>query len=112
MIRNFTELVTGSGAQGLNCEMRVLGRKRLADFARKHASARKRIAAWLLEAEEAAWKSPRDVLDQYPRASVITGERVVFDLGSDRLDVRIDYRFGLVVIMRIGTHDDYDRWDF
>lgn len=92
--------------------MRVLGKEKLTDFAKRHAALRKRISAWTLEAEEASWRQPQDILERFPRASIIAADRIVFDLGSSRLDVRINYDFQVLIVMRVGTHDEYDRWEF
>jgi len=94
--------------------MRVLGRGVLEGFGRRHARARSRLRSWLAEAEEAEWESPADVLRRFPHASFITGERVVFNIGGNnyRLDARIDFQRKLLLVVRVGTHSEYDRWRF
>lgn len=94
--------------------MRVLGKGVLEDFGRRHAPARSRIQSWLAEAEEAEWDTPADVLERYPHASIISGDRVVFNIGGNnyRLDARIHFQRKLVLILRVGTHSEYNRWSF
>ena len=51
---------------------------------------------------------------RYPRASPLGRNRVIFDLRGNRyrLDVKVDYRQQLVLIIRVGTHAEYDDWQF
>lgn len=97
--------------------MRVIKRKPLIDFLRGHADAREQIEAWYREARHAAWRTPHDVRSSYPKASILKGGRVVFDIvgGSYRLVVKIRYAKarseGIVFIRFIGTHEEYDHID-
>ena len=93
--------------------MDVVGREVLEDFKRKHADVRSRIDAWLIEADEATWDSPHAVTERYPSASILSENRVVFNLkgNSYRLLVRIAYRLGKVLVLKAGTHAEYERWD-
>jgi mRNA interferase HigB len=49
----------------------------------------------------------------YGTASLVSGERVVFNIkGNDyRLIVAVDFEKGIVWIKWIGTHRDYDKID-
>ncbi len=89
------------------------GRDLLAAFGKRHERARKAIAAWVAEVEQATWKTSRDVKKRYPAADPIGANRMVFDLkGNDyRLVVVIQYMAGVVVVRFIGTHAEYDRID-
>jgi mRNA interferase HigB len=92
--------------------MRVVGRNELSAFMGAHADARRSCEAWLALAATASWKRPRDVLDAFPKASFIRDGLVVFDIkGNDyRLLARIDFVRGMVRLLRVGTHAEYDRW--
>ena len=93
--------------------MILTGRDKLTAFQQRHARARKAIAAWVAEVEQAAWQSSHEVKQRFPSADAIGGNRVVFDLkGNDyRLVVVIQYVAGVVSVRFIGTHADYDRID-
>lgn len=54
-----------------------------------------------------------DVKRQYRTASVVTAERIVFNIkGNDyRLVVTVDFEKGIVWIKWVGTHRDYDEID-
>ena len=45
--------------------MKILGREKIYDCIRKHASSKKPLEAWVDEAERAAWQTPQDIKDRY-----------------------------------------------
>ncbi len=94
--------------------MKVIGRKLLDDFIRQHADARSQVNTWILEAEEAQWKNTHDIRARYTHASFVGDNRVVFNIVGNnyRLDVKIDFGRQLILIKRIGTHSEYNRWRF
>jgi mRNA interferase HigB len=71
------------------------------------------VDAWFDEARRARWRSTADVKRLYATASVVSSERIVFNIkGNDyRLVAAIDFEKGIVWIKWIGTHRDYDRID-
>ena len=71
------------------------------------------LKAWFAEARLAKWTSPQDVKNHYANASVITNNRIVFNIkGNDyRLIVAIAYRMQYVYVKFIGTHSEYDKVD-
>ena len=93
--------------------MRVVGIEQLTDFMRKHPHARSSVQAWLAEAREAEWGDPSNVRDRFASVSFI-GEHYVFNVGGNkyRLNTRINFDTQIVLILRIGTHDQYDTWSF
>ena len=93
--------------------MQIVGRKVLHELAAKHADVREAVNVWLCEAEEATWKQPTDIKSMYPHASILSGNRVIFNLKGNRyrLEVKISYQTGIVLIKRAGTHAEYSRWD-
>jgi len=93
--------------------MDVVGREVLEDFKRRHPDVQSQVDAWLLEAAEASWGMPQAVTQRYSTASILSGNRVVFNLkgNSHRLLVRIAYRLGKVIVLKAGIHAEYDRWD-
>jgi mRNA interferase HigB len=94
--------------------MRVVGKELLVMFGMSHSDAASAIASWLHEAEDAQWKRPLDVKQRYAHASMLSQNRVVFNLkGKDyRLLTTISYKHQVVFIERIGTHAEYSTWDF
>ena len=94
--------------------MKVVGRKELETFSRKHADIRGQIDAWLAEVEEAQWQTTSDIKRRYAHASFLAGNRVVFNLKGNnyRLDTKVSFKNQIVVIVRIGTHEEYSSWKF
>jgi mRNA interferase HigB len=75
--------------------------------ARRHYDARRAIA------EAAEWTAPPEIQRSHPKASILKGGRVVFNIkGNDfRLVVKINYAAGIAEIRFFGTHDEYDAID-
>lgn len=94
--------------------MRLAGRPKLNDFAAHHRDARADLELWAAEIEAARWRTPHDLRADYPSASLVGGGRVVFNIRHNRyrLDALIDFRNQQVVVVRVGTHAEYDRWTF
>jgi mRNA interferase HigB len=69
--------------------------------------------AWGAIAETAKWTTPQEVKKSHPKASILKGSRVVFNIkGNDyRLISAVDYRSGIVMIRFFGTHKEYDEVD-
>ena len=93
--------------------MKLLGKKLLRDFKVEHADARSQIESWEAEVEGAQWNTPHDIKKRYPRASLVKDQQVVFNLcwNKYRLLVQVNYRNGIVLIKKIGTHKEYDNWE-
>ena len=94
--------------------MRVVGRGKLEKFITAHSDAASAVDAWLREAQNATWHTPADIKARYASASFLANNRVIFNLrgNSYRLDTQIAYLTQIVVMKRIGTHAQYDRWIF
>jgi|SRR5580692_6168215 mRNA interferase HigB len=76
-------------------------------------AARSQYRAWLDIVDSAQWRHPEDVKASYPKASILKGGRVVFNIkGNDfRLVARIQYQAGIVAVRFFGTHAEYDHID-
>jgi mRNA interferase HigB len=91
--------------------MRVIARSTPRKFWDKHGGSEQPLKAWFQEAKQATWRGPHDIKAKYHSTSILKNNRVVFNVGGNtyRLIVRINYRFGVVYIRFVGTHEDYDR---
>lgn len=58
-------------------------------------------------------RSAADIKARYPSASLLAGNRVVFNIKGNelRLVVAVRYDIGIVYIRFVGTHEEYDRID-
>jgi mRNA interferase HigB len=75
--------------------------------------ARAQYDAWRAIAVSAAWRTPEDVKQSHPKASILKGGRVVFNIkGNDyRLVAALSYPAGVLAIRFFGTHAEYDKID-
>ena len=91
--------------------MRVAGRDRLDAFCAKHADARTWIENWLADVESVAWKKPQDVRNRYSSASFLPDGVVIFNVEGNayRLEARVAYAAGVILVLWIGTHRAYDQ---
>src|SRR2546421_4759525 len=99
--------------------MRIIARRTLREFASSRATHKDGQAlkaareAWFEEVRRARWVSIAEVKRHYRTASVVTAERIVFNIkGNDyRLVVAVDFEKRIVWIKWTGTHSEYDRID-
>lgn len=93
--------------------MRVIAKSTLRAFWTKHPDCEQQLKCWFKEAEQATWKVPRDIKKDYPSASFLHDNRVVFNIKGNnyRLVVRINFDYGIVWIRFVGTHAQYDKME-
>jgi mRNA interferase HigB len=99
--------------------MRIIARRTLREFVearrgyKDYAALKATLDAWFDEVKKARWSSAADVRRSYATASIVSADRVVFNIkGNDyRLVVAVDFEKSIVWIKWIGTHKDYDKID-
>lgn len=99
--------------------MRIIARRTLRQFVdslagqKDQSAVKAALDAWFDEVSKADWKSSADVKRLYATASIVSAERIVFNIkGNDyRLVVAVDFEKAIVWIKWIGTHKAYDRID-
>jgi mRNA interferase HigB len=76
-------------------------------------AARAQYDAWRAIADKAQWKTPEDVKRAHPKARILKGGRVVFNIKANdyRLITLVQYRNGVLMIRFFGTHSEYDKVD-
>ena len=100
-------------------KVRIIARSTLNGFVNKRvdsrlrASVKKHLDAWYAEIERGAWKDPTELKVLFRSASIVSSERVVFNIkGNDyRLVVAINYHYQILLIIWLGTHKEYDKID-
>jgi len=91
--------------------LRVIAKKILREFWQRHTDCEQQLKAWFQEASNAEWKPPRDIKKEYPTASFLADNRIVFNIKGNhyRLVIRINYDYQMIWIRFIGTHGEYDK---
>ena len=99
--------------------MRIIARRTLLRYIDRHKSSselpalKSALEAWFHIVRRVAWTSMADVKRIYATASIVSDERVVFNVNGNvhRLVVSIDFENSVVWIKWIGTHAEYNKID-
>ncbi len=93
--------------------MRIIAKRTLREFWKKHRLAKKSLEAWYEDIKISTWQSPQDIKNQYRNASFINDNRVVFNIKGNkyRIIVKINYAQQIAYIRFVGTHKEYDTID-
>lgn len=93
--------------------MRVITKRVLRQFWGRFPDAENALKTWCSEAMGAKWRTPVDIKGKFGNASIVTGNRMVFNICGNkyRLVAHIHYNTGLIYIRFLGTHAEYDQID-
>src|SRR5450432_3619150 len=99
--------------------MRIIARRTLKQFVdacaghRDQPALKAALDAWFSEVSKAEWNNSADAKRHYATASIISADRIVFNIkgNSYRLVVAVDFDKGIVWIKWIGTHKGYNKID-
>jgi mRNA interferase HigB len=99
--------------------MRIIARRTLREFVAlrigryDQRALKAALDAWFDEVRKSRWRNMSDVRRLYATASIVSADRVVFNIRGNnyRLVVSVDFDKGIVWIKWIGTHRDYDQID-
>lgn len=99
--------------------MRIIARRTLREFAeslvghKDQKAVRGALDGWFAQVRKADWRTSADVKKYDARASIVSADRIVFDIkgGGYRLIASVDFEKGIVWIKWIGSHKDYDQID-
>jgi mRNA interferase HigB len=93
--------------------VRVIAKKILQEFWVKHPDCEQQLKSWFKETSKAEWKNSNDIKNEYPNASILTDNRICFNIKGNhyRLIVRFNYDYQMAWIRFIGTHNEYDKID-
>jgi len=92
--------------------VKLVGLEKILDFQAVHPDAEGWLTSWVALVRAETWKNPQEVRNKYRRASILSGNRVVFRFrgSSYRMVVRVSYEIGIVYVDRLGTHTEYEAW--
>ena len=91
--------------------MRIIAKKTLRDFWEIHPDSEQQLKSWYPETSKAAWEGPNQIKLEYPTASFLVDNRVVFNIKGNhyRLIVKINYDYQMIWIRFVGTQAEYDK---
>lgn len=81
------------------------------EFWEIHADCEQQLKSWYLETSKAGWNNHNELKQEYPSASILQDNRIVFNIKGNnyRLIVKVNYDYQMIWIRFIGTHAEYDK---
>ena len=91
--------------------LRVIAKKIVREFWEKHTDCEQQLKTWYQETSKAEWSNSNEIKTEYPTASIIGDNRIVFNIKGNtyRLIIKINFDYQMVWIRFIGTHAEYDK---
>lgn len=92
-------------------ELRVIAKGTLRDFWTNHNDCEQQLTAWYRETEKSGFKNLNELKLEYPSASILKDNRVVFNIMGNRyrLIVKFNFDYQICWIRFVGTHAEYDK---
>jgi mRNA interferase HigB len=89
----------------------IITRKTLLDYCKRHPQAAIALQEWYHELVRADFKNFNELKKVYGNASLVSDDRVVFNIMGNhyRLVVRIVFEFKAIQVKWFGTHIEYDK---
>ena len=91
----------------------IITRRTLLAYAKKYPLAKTALFGWYHDLVIANFKSFNELKKVYGKVSLVSDDRVVFNIMGNkyRLVVRIVFEFKAIQIKWFGTHSEYDKID-
>lgn len=92
-------------------DLRVIAKRTLRDFWIKHGDSEQQSTAWYRETEKSEFKNLNELKIEYPSASILRDNRIVFNIKGYRcrLIVKFNFEYQICWIRFVGTHAEYDK---
>lgn len=93
--------------------MRIIKRLTLDCYIDKYPESKRSLLDWYKWVREAKWSNSNELKAQYGGASLLGGERVIFNISGNEYRLIVDcvYKKKIVYITWFGTHSEYDEID-
>lgn len=93
--------------------MNIINRNTINQYAKKYPLAKNQLLTWYNEFSKADFNNFNELKDVYGNASIVSNQRVVFNIkGNDfRLVISINFRRKAGYTIWFGTHTEYDKID-
>jgi mRNA interferase HigB len=78
--------------------LRVIAKKMFREFWDLHKDTEQQLQFWHQEASASSWRNPNEIKRDFPSASILGGNRVVFNIKGNayRLIVKINYHYQMI----------------
>ena len=92
--------------------MRIVTEKRMREFVVGEPGAADAMRHWVDVIESGTWSNPGELRRTFASASFV-GDLTVFNVGGNKYRIAAFLHYGkqIVYIKRIGTHEEYDKWE-
>jgi mRNA interferase HigB len=89
----------------------VIAKRTLKDFWAKNTDCEQQLMAWYRETEKSEFKNLNELKKEYPSASILKDNRIVFNIKGNnyRLIVKFNFEFQICWIRFVGTHAEYNK---
>ena len=64
--------------------MRVISKRAIREIWSKYADSEQQLKTWYKEVSKAKWISPQELKRNYPKSSILKGNRVVFNIYGNK----------------------------
>ena len=93
--------------------MNIVAFRTLREYYEVHSDCKVPLQIWYQTAKKSNWKSPTEIKRDYPSASILKDNRIVFNIKGNeyRLIVKFNYKYCNAWVRFIGTHAEYDKID-
>ena len=83
------------------------------EFWELHPDCEQQLKTWYEDTEKVRWVNPNQIKEDYPSASILKDNRIVFNIKGNnyRLIIKINYEYQMIWIRFIGRHKEYDNID-
>lgn len=89
--------------------MKIIGRELVETFGVKHADVRSPIDRWLYRVDRAQWDNMAEMKADFPKVSLKIDSIFIFDIKSYRLTADVLFKAKTVQVLKIETHEIYDK---
>ena len=93
--------------------MRLISKSTLREYWIENPDAEGELRKWCYVIEHAKWQKPTEVKEKYGNASIVTHDRIVFNICGNnyRIVAQVKFKAQTVIIRFVGTHKEYDKVD-
>lgn len=90
----------------------MVSEKRIREFIGREPRSAEVMWRWVDAIESASWRNPSELKATFASASFV-GDLAVFNVGGNKYRIAsfVHYAKQIVYVKRIGTHEEYDKWD-